>query len=154
MLDPELSRELHAYAVSHSLTELDEKVASEMCSSIRRKFVGHSGTQWWWDSLSCKCATIDYGDSDGLALVRSLLAQENSLIIAITDDEHPPWPALLGTTESVLGLLSELRFFEYFLTDQANNWVVFDTHHNSLVVAGSLLEEAENLRKSPKVANQ
>ena len=78
----------------------------------------------------------------GLA-VRAVLAEpplrraETAYLLAVTGDDPPPWTWIEGSPQGLLDLLGESPFFEYFLTDPAVSWVIFDTRHNQFVVAGS-----------------
>ena len=45
----------------------------------------------------------------------------------------------------MVGLLRELPPFEYTMTNDARNWIVFDTHHDTLIVGGRLCGRAEEL---------
>jgi hypothetical protein len=58
------------------------------------------------------------------------------VFLVITDDELPPWVVVSGAWNGVRHLLSEARFFEFFVVNTSLRWIVFDTHDNRLVVGG------------------
>jgi len=90
---------------------------------------------WWWTRTSAKRNAIEYGSQNGLQVLRTLLAQRARGLVSlfITDDEPPPWLCLRGELSAVVEVLEDIRFVEYFVTDDTLEWVVFDTHHNELV---------------------
>jgi hypothetical protein len=47
--------------------------------------------------------------------------------------EYYPWPVFHCANTMLLPLLTDLRFFEYFVFDESMNCVLFDTHHNELL---------------------
>ena len=57
------------------------------------------------------------------------------MFLLVTDDEHEPWPVLEGRLEELLTLIGEQRYFEYILVSRNKKLCVFDTHHNTLVLA-------------------
>ena len=80
-------------------------------------------------------------------MLRDLIGNAESVFLVPTDDESPPWPVFTGSIFYVIELLKEIRFFEYFLTDKNGTWVIFDTHHNTLVVTGILMDKAKEFQR-------
>lgn len=146
----ELLDELRALLpTSPGLNELSASEAEEVAEHVRRRFVSEGDKVWWWESLNSESATLPYGDSDGLEWLGKLLPGREVVRLVVTDDEARPWPVFEGEARALWRLLPELRFFEYFITGKACDWVVFDTHHNALVITGALLERVRSLVDSP-----
>ena len=79
-----------------------------------------------------------YGEADGLDVIRNNLGSAGNVSLVVTDDEYEPWPVFQGPLSEILALLAEQRFFEFILVSENMNWCIFDTHHNSLVLAGEI----------------
>ncbi len=125
--------------------ELNADEEAEVIQGVRDRFVIDEDVRWWWTSVKPESVTLHYGDANGLDSLRRLLPSGEVVRLAITDDHFAPWPVIEGDVPSLLGLLGELSFFEFFVTSRTCDWVIFDTHHNDLVVAGALLEPARSL---------
>jgi hypothetical protein len=63
--------------------------------------------------------------------------------LVVTDEEPAPWLVFTGPASDILELISGQRYFEYMITDHSHAWIAFDTHHNELVLCGSIKELAE-----------
>ena len=147
MIDEELVREIAEAAALASIRELGEPDAARVTASLGRTFVGSGADgRWWWERSIGRTVVLPYGDRDGLSFLDALLEGEASVVMIPTDDEPPPWPAFAGSPGGMVGLLRELPPFEYTMTNDARNWIVFDTHHDTLIVGGRLCGRAEALR--------
>lgn len=128
-----------------NVKELDEQSAIKLTENVGELFVGNINSTWWWESLAKKYHTIVYGDADGLKVLEKLLLNNQQVFLFVTDDEPKPWCVFEGDIKDILYILSEERFFEYFLVSINLDWVIFDTHHNSLVVTGILVEKSKTI---------
>ena len=93
----------------------------------------------WWSSLKSRHCAIEYGH-DAAAWSHALESQMSKMegrevFVAITDDEVGPWPIVSIEKSCLAALLSELPFFEYFFFEANCDRIVFDTHHNTIVVS-------------------
>jgi hypothetical protein len=119
------------------LTILAEAQAASLVGEVAERFVDDPNALWWWDSLAEESWQIAYGDTDGLEQIERLLEKETTPVyLVVTDDEHPPWLVVRGGLSEIIALLREQRVFEFFIVDESRSWVIFDTHHNCLIVAG------------------
>ncbi|WP_089727412.1 DUF6756 family protein [Candidatus Thiosymbion oneisti] len=148
MIEQELLDEIRNVTSSGEIFEMHDYEASSTLGLIQDTFIDPLSGQWWWENLRGESVTIQYGDNDGLSVVSDLVGRAGSVFLVPTDDENPPWPIFIGHIEKIIDLLRELRFFEYFITDKNNTWIVFDTHHNTLVVSGILLDRAKEINTS------
>ena len=144
-MDTELISEIRIWIDKvKNFRELNKSEAFNAVEAVAKKYIGNRNQTWWWESLKHKSVTIKYDDSDGLMLLEKIVGNDNAeVIFVVTDDEPEPWAVFQGNFRSIIQVISEQRFFEYFITDQNYSWLIFDTHHNSLVVIGDLLEVAE-----------
>ncbi|MCK6521691.1 hypothetical protein L6R49_09655 [Myxococcota bacterium] len=147
-VDPELLEELRALAPGLGVVELAEADAAGVIRRARATFVTRPRVTWWWTALRPPTVTLPYGGQDGLTLLVRLLPAETRAVLVVTDDEPPPWPTFEGAIGDLVALLRELRPFELWLSAREADWIVFDTHHDALVVAGPLVAAAQSVEAS------
>ncbi|WMJ67573.1 hypothetical protein [Stenotrophomonas sp. 24(2023)] len=92
---------------------------------------------FWWAGAPLMDREIQYdGSEEGLSCLRALLADVRGEIYLVASDERAsPWPLWALEPSEVIPLLGELPFFEYFLVLDGGATLLFDTHHNTLVVS-------------------
>jgi hypothetical protein len=145
-MDAELLKSLSDYTQENSrVTVLPADETSELATQVARHFGFSMNGRWWWEELPKAGATsISYtSGEDGLgALLKVIPEASQHVLLFVTDDEPPPWPCIGGAVGPLVAMLRQQRFFEYFIVDSTMQWIVFDTHHNQLIVFG------EGLRRS------
>lgn len=125
--------------------ELDEFIHSKNIDGL--KFVGVSHWQWivnrmaeeflnegqqglknkWmWDEIiePCNC----FKPEDGIVELNKLLSPGESYWFIASDEDSKFW-LMEGTGESIIQTLSEMRYFEYFITDKDLNWLICENQH-------------------------
>ncbi len=122
--------------VAGGIRMLDPEEAAAAVERVAERHVLDRHRRWWWEALVPPVERIAYGSGDGLALLESRLGRARVLLLAATDDEPPPWSVVCGTTRQIVELLRDCRWFEFWVSDDAASFVVFDTHHQELVIAG------------------
>lgn len=127
-----------------SITELSVEDAADYLRALIATYVQDPNRVWLWESLKPPHKEFCYGDGNGLQLVCDLIRGNPRVCLMVTDDESPPWPAFEGSLQQIVELIGRQHFFEYALVDPKLDWVLFDTHHNSIVVAGSLASSVLN----------
>ncbi|RTQ86121.1 MULTISPECIES: hypothetical protein [Stenotrophomonas] len=92
---------------------------------------------YWWAGKESADQTIQYDGSDeGLSCLADLLAEANGEMCLVASDERAlPWPIWNLQVSELIPLLGELPFFEYFVVLDDGATLLFDTHHNTLVVS-------------------
>ena len=139
-ISDELVASLHAFVRRRPELELlsDARLAS-VTESVSATFVADRSSLWWWESLRNPATVEEYGDEDGQIILQHLLGcVPGPLTLVVTNDELPPWEGVKGSLEPLLDLIRDHHHFEYFFVDDFLSWIVFDTHHNCLVIAGDL----------------
>ncbi|WP_282608429.1 DUF6756 family protein [Pelagibius sp. Alg239-R121] len=121
-----------------AVKELESAKAQALVDNIAQKYVRDRGCIWWWENLAVAARTIDYGDSGAFGTIVKLTGPNPVVSLIVSDDEPEPWPVFKGPLSDVLHVVGEQWFFEYLLVDETENWCIFDTHHNRLVIAGDL----------------
>lgn len=139
MIDPELTDTIRrTIQIFPGVKELPAVEAAELLSAAAKRHLMDPAQLWWWMTPSGAHQTIHYGDSNGLDKVADIVPARGLAFLAVTDDEPRPWPVFEGTTGELIAVLRKVRFCEYFLGAVDLEWLVFDTHHNDLVIMGSL----------------
>ncbi len=131
----------------YGFIELNKNESIKATNMVAEKYIKNRTNTWWWEELSQQSITINYDDSDGLSLIKKIVNDDNASVkLFITDDETEPWPVFQGKFKEIFDAISEQRFFEYFITASDFSWLIFDTHHNSLIVLGGLFEVAGEIK--------
>ena len=151
-MDTELINEIRDFTKKiNGFNELNKDGTAKAINMVAEKYIKNRTNTWWWEDLTQKSITIEYGDSDGLSLLKEIVDDDTASVkLFITDDEPEPWPVFEGEFKAIIDTISEQRFFEYYITANDYSWVIFDTHHNSLIVLGDLFEAAESIQNSTK----
>jgi hypothetical protein len=137
MLDAELIDELDE--ASRNVADVTRVPAEDAEAYLRRlveTFIADPSSLHWWESLKHSATRVPYENNDGLATLRSLLADQADVRLVVTDEEEPPWPVYAGSGTQLIEMLRECRFCEYMVASRDMRWVVFDTHMNELVSVG------------------
>ena len=136
-----------AVASSQDVYELENAEALAFVDAVAKSFIADADKTWWWDSIKQKSLTISYGNDDCSELLNKLIKNKRAeVLLIVTDEESRPWPVFRGAFSDVSKIISEQRFFEYFITNRECTWLIFDTHHNSLVLTGEMIDVFEALR--------
>jgi len=118
------------------ITKLDDSELDIIQKNINTEFKIDLNRTWCWESLGDDHQVMNYGEEDGLEKIKGLLKKNLDIKIVVTDEDVPPWFGFKGSLVELLDVIRELRYFEFFIIDETFTWIIFDTHHNSLVYAG------------------
>lgn len=133
-----------ALSIARSFKELsgdvqmvDESLAASLLDRVAKLHIADPNARYWWEGLR-DSQSFPYG-SDAQAWsvkLAELLGdmEGDDVYLAIADDEDQPWPVIKTRKRELIELISELPFFEYFVFSDGCAKVVFDTHHNILIV--------------------
>jgi hypothetical protein len=135
-LDPELLAQIQAYVAANArLAMVAQEKANVLRERVADRFQFPESHLLWWECLPQSAEAIDYEGEDGLMRLSNLLkGEQGEWQLFVTDNEPPPWPCVVGPPMELIEMVREQRFFEYFLVDKDLRRVIFDTHHNTLVV--------------------
>lgn len=139
MINPGLLAEIEAaQQLWKAITRLSDDEATAILDRLAAAFIADQSSVWWWDALRTPGLTLHYGKENGLAVLAEVLAGKTLVLLLVTDDEAAPWPVYAGSPNDIIGLLGDCRYFEYALAAIDASWMIFDTHHNELVMTGTL----------------
>jgi hypothetical protein len=137
-MDHELAKSLRTYCAAHSkLAILEIEETNSLRVTIARRFGFELEQIWWWEHVPREHVCVSYTNQDGLDFLASTLsATTDPLLLFVTDDNPAPWMCISGDGNSLIEMLREQRFFEYFIVNRDLGWVLFDTHQNAMMLVG------------------
>ena len=62
------------------------------------------------------------------------IGDQPDLVLVVTDESPPGIGAVRGTMSQLLDLVRGAPWFEFAVVPEDLSWIVFDTHHNTLVL--------------------
>ncbi|HLL53150.1 MAG TPA: DUF6756 family protein [Myxococcaceae bacterium] len=140
-MDTELATAISTYvATKPEIRLLKDGEAELVRTEVARRFEFSDQQAWWWEHVPSPVKSLAYSDGEGLRLLSTVLpAETQRAYLFVTDDDPPPWLCVSGPPHALLELVAQQRFFEFFIVDEGMTWIVFDTHHNTLVGHGESL---------------
>lgn len=141
MIGAELTTRIREEAARQSLVLMSEAETTELLSRIVQRFNLDDSRVWWWERLVPQ-KSESYEESECLRRLGEYLStvDANDLVLVATDDESPPWVAVNAQWSILRRIVEELPFFEFFIVDKGLTWIIFDTHLNTLVMGGALID--------------
>jgi hypothetical protein len=135
-IDKDLLTEIELFLEQgHRLIKLSNDDSSKILGKIIDSFVRDESYIWWWQSLKTPKTIIDYGGGLAWPLILNYFDETEMCYFVITDDEPAPWFVIEGAVKELGMMVSELWRFEYFIVDVSFKKIIFDNHHNQLVVS-------------------
>ena len=126
-----------AAARTPDVTVLAHTAAQTFIDRVADTFVRDRTCMWWWEALDTPVVTVSYdGQGNGLAELKSLLRGAKQVKLVVTNEEPEPAGVVAGAPEAITALIADLPVFEFAVADPDLAWLIFDTHHNLLVVVG------------------
>ena len=117
---------------------LSEEAGAAQLSNVAALHGIDGDRVYWWGGLISPPRRMPYQNgSAGLALLNEVLAalQMEEVVLVATDEAPRPWPMWVLRRDELIALLEALPFFEYFVAAPDGRTLVFDTHHNELLIA-------------------
>jgi len=118
---------------------LTEKDAYSIVLKLAKSFSFDLSKQGIWaDSIWEEL--FPYNDNhDWEKLLVSLLGPfAENVYVAISDNEFFPWPVLICNKKSLVAFLNSQPYFEFFVFDTRMKKVLFDAHHNELILISNV----------------
>jgi len=128
-------------ADEHELAVLSDAEFRQLVDDIVGRYVARPTSLWWWDQLKVDNRTIDYEGQDGLDVLAKEIGDRPDLLLVVTDESPSGIGAVRGTMFQLLDLVRRAPGFEFAVVPADISWIVFDTHHNALVLVKPLTRE-------------
>jgi len=126
--------------VIFDINEIDgfsEKLAAKFLSHGKRSL----DKIWIWDAI--KEPYTSYQPKDGIEELKSFLSESDFYWFIASDEDGKYW-VLEGTGRSIVSVLSETRYFEYYVANKDISWLICENHHGVMVIKGSIGSEHKN----------
>lgn len=78
-------------------------------------------------------------EEDIVSILREILPDDSErvwYIAADTKNERPKYWLYEGQVNSVLSIISECSYFDFYICQKKYNWLVTDTHHGIILATG------------------
>ena len=107
-----------------------------MLENLANIFSFDLSNKYLWEDAYIK-EKIAYADSYEWEVSLSALLKSFSerIYLVVTDDDFYPWAVFNCKAESIVDILKEQQYFEFFIFDKSMNYILFDTHANELLLA-------------------
>jgi hypothetical protein len=114
---------------------LSNSLSDSLISNVVKIFGFNIQQKYLWEK---KIPTIQIPyqiDNEGISFIQEYLIKlEQRIYLCITDDEFMPWGIFFFPREYLIELLTNHRYFEFFIFDKTMNTILFDTHDNEIII--------------------
>ncbi len=119
------------------VSRCDSTESAEIADAARSRFVSDSPRVWWL-GFRQPFDSHPYSDSKNWErkLVELIPRGTNSCWL-IVESDRSIYPVYKIQIDTILSVLRECSFFEYYLVSLNFDWIIADTDHNELIVARS-----------------
>lgn len=139
-MDNELIIEINEFIKTKKLDcySVQESSAKNMLENLANVFSFDLSNKYLWENAYIK-EEIAYADSSEWEVFLSALLRNfnERVYLVVTDDNFYPWPVFDCKAESIVDILKEQQYFEFFIFDKSMKYILFDTHANELLLAFS-----------------
>lgn len=109
--------------------------AKSKLNTLKQAFKFDFSYLYLWEHEIHNKKTYHYSNDNWSELMNLEMDKfSEQVYLVVTDDEFYPWIVFRGKKSDLKILLEEQRFFEFFIFDDYYNKILFDTHHNSLIL--------------------
>jgi hypothetical protein len=118
-------------------SKCDTVESAKLASIAKERFV-IGNPRVWWLGFSPPYQSHSYDKPDEWKARLNAAIPEGTKkcwLIGEPDSDTTPYTVYVTDTSKVAEVLSQCRFFEYYLVDPNLNWIIADTDHNQLIVA-------------------
>lgn len=135
----EPAQSIRAYVDAHpAVTMLPVDEAERLRLAVAQAFSFPAARRWWWECVPATAVSTEYPGDDVSSwrdrMLEVLPADGQTLWLFVTGDELPPWSCVTGSRDSLIDMIMQLPYVEYFIVNRQHTRILFDTHHNCLVV--------------------
>lgn len=130
---------------SDEIKELPIEEAKRIFNEAKSKFVD-GDPRVWWLKLKTMPLKIDTDDLPGLSFLKDNWPSNESSCYFIPENESDTPRVFDASLMSVLTILENSSFFEYYLVGKYLNWLMIETDHNELLIVNESAAEGSLLK--------
>jgi hypothetical protein len=117
------------------VSKCDSAKSTEVARRAKGRFV-EGNPRVWWLGFRKPYDSRTYGDSnDWEQRLMTTIPHPTKRCWLIAESESEAYPVYDVQIGTIVAVLKECCFFEYYLVDPDFNWIVADTDHNQLILA-------------------
>jgi hypothetical protein len=130
---------------SLKLSETEIKLLSdEECETVYKDCLNHfvkSGDRrWWWEDFKLPYFIFPNYDNPYKHLNELLPTLDEKVWFIVEDAELPIYPVYDAKAAVLKDIISECFAFEYYIIQKNKEWLICETHHNTLIGIGEKLK--------------
>ena len=120
--------------------ELPDKEAEEIYWKALRFFVSEGEPRWWWEHfVACTCT--DFPAGDGWRHIPEFVPDTSERVwFIVEDDSLSFYPVYKATPTAICEVIGECYAFEYYIVQREFQWLLCETHHNTMIAVGEVVE--------------
>jgi hypothetical protein len=122
-----------AVSLKIEVETLAKDAAVEFVTSARARFV-HGNPRVWWLAWALPCAQYDASE---VHLSAVMPATEGNVFLVPELDDGSDLPVYIVPVSEIERLLNDCPFFEYYVIEQKQGWLVAETEHGIFFVCWS-----------------
>ena len=106
-----------------------------------RHFVPDGEPRWWWEHFASS-TIVEFQAGGGWQHIPKFVPDSGERVWFIVEDDSLPFYPVYETTPSAISeIIPECYGFEYYIVQREFQWLLCETHHNSVIGVGSAVEE-------------
>ena len=113
------------------ISMLPEEQGRKILATVKEAFLDGKNPMFWWEQY--RDAEVWQPAAPGFELLEDLCPEAEVYLVPQGEDEEHVYISSPGTVSEVL---RECAAFEYTVIGKALDWLVTETHHDTIVVVG------------------
>ena len=103
---------------------------------------------WWWESFKRQRHSIYFENGKAYNCLDTLLDEHEKVWFVACDSGYDPSKFWLfeATVKTIKLVVSEHYAFEYYIVSKKYDWLLCETHHDTLVGLGSVIPKMKQMR--------
>jgi hypothetical protein len=119
---------------------LNSEINQKLYFDLLNHFLIGGDRRWWWEAFKTSFRFPDF-DYPAEHLNQIIPDATKKVWIMIEDDQQPFYPIYDIQASYIPLVLGECFGFEYYIIDKDLEWLICETHHNSLIGVDHRLKE-------------
>lgn len=117
-----------------TFSKVDRQLGGMICRQVMSLFVTGNPRAWWLGFKEAQSSP--YTREEWPSCVLRSVPLDTSFCWLVLESDSKDYPVYRVAPSQLSVLLGECSFFEYYLVDLKFKWIIADTDHNAVVVAG------------------